>query len=79
MAEMQRNREGGQAARPGEPTLADVGLRVLARADGTWLEFTTRKGAHARVDARRIAELIGGSGADAIREWCADQQALTSL
>jgi hypothetical protein len=69
----------GAKARPGEPTLADVGLRVLARGDGTWLEFTTSKGAHARIDVRRIADQAGDGGAAVIREWCADRQALTTL
>jgi hypothetical protein len=80
MTNMQQGQHGtGREMRPGEPTLADVGLRVLARDDGTWLEFTTSKGAHARIDVRRIAEHVGNADAVVIREWCADQQALTSL
>jgi hypothetical protein len=80
MASMQQGRHAtGWEARPGEPTLADVGLRVLARGDGTWLEFTTSKGAHARVDVRRVADQLGGADAAVIKEWCADRQTLTTL
>lgn len=70
---------GDPNARAGEPTLADVGLRVLIRQDGTWLEFTSPKGRHARIDVRRLADAIGGPEAEVIKEWCVDQQVLTTL
>lgn len=77
MSENRLRNEG--STRPGEPTLADVGLRVLIRQDGTWLEFTSPKGRHARVEVRRLAETIGGPEAEVIKEWCLDQQVLTTL
>lgn len=65
--------------RPSEPTLAEFGLRVLIREDGTWLEFASPKGDRARVDVRRIAESLGGPEAEIIKEWCAERQVLTTL
>jgi hypothetical protein len=69
----------GAKARPGEPALADAGLRVLVRQDGTWLEFTSPKGRQARVEVRRIADVAGTTDAEVIKKWCADRQVLTTL
>jgi len=73
------NGQSGTKARPGEPTLADAGLRVLVRQDGTWLEFTSPKGRQARIEVRRIADMAGGTDAEVIKEWCVDRQVLTTL
>jgi len=70
---------GESDARPGEPTLAEAGLRVLVREDGTWIEFTSPKGRHARIDVRRIADMIGGPDGEVVKEWCAERQVLTTL
>ncbi|HTI87150.1 MAG TPA: hypothetical protein VL966_11140 [Alphaproteobacteria bacterium] len=66
-------------ALPGEPTMAEAELRVLARGDGTWLLFTTSKGRHARVKMEQIADSVGGANGEVIREWCDDQHARTEL
>jgi hypothetical protein len=71
--------DSGLKSRLGHPALDDMGLRVLVREDGTWIEFTSPKGRHARVDVRRLAETMGGPEAEVIKEWCAEQQILTTL
>jgi hypothetical protein len=69
----------GSEAAPGEPTMAEAEMRVLARADGTWLLFTTSKGHHARVKMEQIAVSIGGANGEVILEWCEDQHTRTAL
>jgi hypothetical protein len=66
-------------ATPGEPTIVEAELRILARGDGTWLLFTTSKGRHARVKMELIADTVGGANGEVILEWCDDQHARTAV
>ncbi|MGE5540532.1 MAG: hypothetical protein ACM30I_18090 [Gemmatimonas sp.] len=76
---MQSRQDHAGEGLPGEPTMAEAELRVLARGDGTWLVFTTSKGHHARVKMEHVADSIGGANGEVIREWCDDQHARTAL
>jgi hypothetical protein len=68
---------GGRAS---QPTAAELGLRVLAKNDGTWLEFLTTDGQSHAVHMESIADDLCREGGpqspfgQAIRRWCADQQ-----
>jgi hypothetical protein len=64
---------------PGEPTMVEAELRILARGDGTWLLFTTSKGRHARVKMEFIADTVGGANGEVILEWCDDHHARTNF
>jgi hypothetical protein len=66
--------------RASQPTMAEAGIRVLAKGDGTWLEFLTTDGRTEAVLMEAIANDLcrKGSGlkryGEVIRRWCADQQ-----
>jgi hypothetical protein len=76
-ADMTSKPPTGRAA---EPTLAESGLRVIAKNDGTWLEFLTTDGRTDLVRMEMIADELCGKGGtlkeygEVIRRWCADQQ-----
>jgi hypothetical protein len=69
-----------EETRAGEPTMAETGLRVIARSDGTWLEFSTTDGGHDVVRMETIADELCREGGgekvagQVIRRWCQDQQ-----
>jgi hypothetical protein len=68
-----------RGALPGEPTMADAGLRVLAKDDGVWLEFESSNGGRSTVKVDEVAERMSGRDADVIRQWCEDQHVRTTL
>jgi hypothetical protein len=71
------NAKTGRAA---DPSAGEIGLRVLAKDDGTWLEFLTTDGRTDLVHMESIGDDLCREGGphspfgQAIRRWCADQQ-----